>query len=110
VTKAELIELVAERSRLSPRETGRAIEATLALIEEALAAGGAVNLSGFGKFHVGSRGARPGVHPRTGEPIWVESTRVPRFTAGSALKKAVRPPGPSREGVRAPREGVQAGG
>jgi DNA-binding protein HU-beta len=103
VTKAELIELVADRSRLSPREAGRALEATLALIEEALAAGGAVSLSGFGKFHVGSRGARAGVHPRTGEPIWVAATRVPRFTAGSSLKQAVRTPS-------TPREGVQAGG
>jgi DNA-binding protein HU-beta len=90
VTKAELIELVAERGRLSRREAGRGLEATLELIEEALAAGGEVSLSGFGKFHVGRRGARAGVNPRTGEPIWVEATRVPRFTAGSALKKAVR--------------------
>jgi DNA-binding protein HU-beta len=90
VTKAELVELVAQRSRLSRREAARALDAALTLIEESLAAGGEVNLSGFGKFHVGSRGARAGVHPRTGEPIWVEATRVPRFTAGSALKKAVR--------------------
>ncbi len=90
MTKAELIELVAQRSRLSRHEAGRALESTLELIEESLAAGVEISLSGFGKFHVGSRGARAGVHPRTGEPIWVEATRVPRFTAGSSLKKAVR--------------------
>lgn len=90
MTKAELIERVAERSRLSRRDAGRALEATLAVIEESLAAGGEVSLSGFGKFQVSSRGARAGVNPRTGEPIWVEAIRVPRFTAGSGLKKAVR--------------------
>jgi DNA-binding protein HU-beta len=90
VTKAELIELIAERSRLSRREAGRALDATLGLIEESLAGGGEVNLSGFGRFHVGRRAARAGVHPRTGEPIWVEATRVPRFTAGSGLKQAAR--------------------
>jgi DNA-binding protein HU-beta len=98
VTKAELIDLVAERSRLSRRDAGRAIEATLSLIEESLTGGGEVSLSGFGKFHVGIRGARAGVHPRTGEPIWVEATRVPRFTAGSGLKQAVRSPLPGARG------------
>jgi DNA-binding protein HU-beta len=90
VTKAELTDRVAERSRLPRREAGRALDAALGLIEEALAVGGEVNLSGFGKFHVGVRGARAGADPRTGEPIWVEATRVPRFTAGASLKKAVR--------------------
>ncbi len=93
MTKAELIELIAERSRLSRREATRALDATLGLIEEALAADGEVNLSGFGRFHVACRAARAGVHPRTGEPIWVEATRVPRFTAGSALKQAARETG-----------------
>ena len=90
MTKAELIEAVAQRSRLPRREAAQALDATLAVIEESLAAGGEVSLSGFGKFQVASRGARPGVNPRTGEPIWVEAIRVPRFTAGSGLKKAVR--------------------
>lgn len=90
MTKAELIELVAARSRLTRQEAERALDTTLDLIEEALAAGGEISLTGFGKFHVGSRGARAGVNPRTGEPIWIEATRVPRFTAGSGLKKAVR--------------------
>lgn len=90
MTKAELIELVAQRSRLTRREAGRAVDAALAVIEESLAAGGEVSLAGFGRFHVASRGARAGVNPRTGEPIWVAETRVPRFTAGSVLKRAVR--------------------
>jgi len=90
VTKAELIDRVAGRGQLSRREATRAVEATLAVIEEELGAGGEVALSGFGRFHVSSRGARPGVNPRTGEEIWIEATSVPRFTAGTALKRAVR--------------------
>ena len=46
--------------------------------------------SGFGKFHVSDRGARLGVNPRTGERIQVAASRVPRFTAGSGLKSAVK--------------------
>lgn len=88
--KAELIDRVSARGRLPRRDAARAVEAMLSAIEETLAAGGEVALSGFGKFHVSSRSARPGVNPRTGEEIWVEATSVPRFTAGTALKKAVR--------------------
>jgi len=90
VTKAELIDRVSARGQLSRRDAARAVEAMLAAIQETLGAGGEVALSGFGRFHVSSRGARPGVNPRTGEEIWVEATSVPRFTAGTALKKAVR--------------------
>jgi DNA-binding protein HU-beta len=90
MTKAELIDRVAIRGGLSRRDTARAIEATLLVIEETLEAGGEVALSGFGRFHVSGRGARPGINPRTGVEIWIEATSVPRFTAGSALKTAAR--------------------
>ncbi len=90
MTKSELIDLVSQRSRLSRPETARAIEATLEAIEESLAAGGEISLTGFGRFHVGHRAARAAAHPRTGTPIWVAETRIPRFTPGAALKKAVR--------------------
>ena len=46
--------------------------------------------TGFGKFHVANRGAREGRNPRTGETMTIAASRVPRFTAGSGLKKAVK--------------------
>lgn len=90
MTKNEFVEEIAARSSLDRRQTAEALEAALGLIAEALAEGGEVTLTGFGKFHVAERGARQGVNPRTGEPIEIAATRIPRFTAGSALKKAVR--------------------
>ncbi len=90
MTKAELIDRVAARGQISRPDATRAIETALGLIEETLGVGGEVALSGFGRFHVTSRAARPGVNPRTGEEIWIDAVRVPRFTAGSALKKAAR--------------------
>jgi DNA-binding protein HU-beta len=45
--------------------------------------------SGFGKFHISHRNARQGVHPRTGEPIQIAASKVPKFTAGTKLKKSV---------------------
>jgi DNA-binding protein HU-beta len=90
VTKSEFIDRVASEAGLDRKQALDAVDAAIALVERALAAGDEVTLTGFGKFHVAERGARPGVNPRTGEPIQIAATRVPRFTAGAALKKAVR--------------------
>jgi len=90
VTKSELVEHVAGRADLSKADAGRAVEALIDTVEETLRRGSEVNVSGFGKFHVTQRGARQGVNPRTGEPIQIAASRVPKFTAGAGLKKAVR--------------------
>jgi DNA-binding protein HU-beta len=90
VTKSELIDQVADRAELTKSDAGRAVEAVLATVEDALRRGSELTLSGFGKFHVGERSARQGVNPRTGERIQIAASRVPRFTAGSQLKSAVK--------------------
>ncbi len=90
VNKAELTARVASRADLPRSDASRAVDAVWATIEEALRDGGDVSIAGFGKFHVGVRAARAGVNPRTGEPIQIAASRVPRFTAGSGLKGAVR--------------------
>lgn len=90
MTKAEFVDQVADESDLSKTDAGRAVDAMLAVIEETLTRGGDVNFTGFGKFSVADRGARQGVNPQTGERIQIQASRVPRFSAGSALKKAVK--------------------
>jgi DNA-binding protein HU-beta len=90
VTKSELVDQVADRAQLTKQDASRAVDAVLATVEDALRRGSEVAVSGFGKFHVSERGARRGVNPRTGEPIEIAASRVPRFTAGSGLKNAVR--------------------
>jgi DNA-binding protein HU-beta len=90
VTKSELVDQVADRAELTRNDAARAVEALLATVEDALRRGSDITLSGFGKFHVGERGARQGVNPRTGERIQIAATRIPRFTAGSGLKSAVK--------------------
>jgi DNA-binding protein HU-beta len=89
VTKSEFVDQVAARSDLGKAEAGKAVDAMIDVIQETLTRGSDVTFSGFGKFHVADRGARQGVHPRTGEPIQIAASKVPRFTAGSGLKKAV---------------------
>ena len=90
MTKQEFIDRVASETGLAKRDAGRAVEAVFDTIKGELQSGGDVSLTGFGKFHVASRGPRQGVNPQTGERIQIPASRVPRFSAGSALKKAVK--------------------
>ena len=89
MTKAEFVDQVAAESDLGKNEASVAVDAVLTVIEETLTRGGEVNFTGFGKFSVAERGAREGVNPQTGAKIQISASKVPRFSAGSTLKKAV---------------------
>jgi DNA-binding protein HU-beta len=89
MTKSEFVDQVADRAGLTKKDAGDAVEAFLETIEDALKRGSDVSFSGFGKFTVSQRGAREGRNPATGEKIRISASRVPKFTAGAALKKAV---------------------
>ena len=90
MTKSELVDQVANRAALTKQDAAKAVDAVLDAVEDALSRGSEVTVAGFGKFHVSKRGARQGVNPRTGERIQIAASRVPRFTAGSGLKNAVK--------------------
>jgi len=90
VTKSEFVDKVASKANLGKKEAGDAVDAVLETIEITLRSGGDVTFSGFGKFHVAERGAREGRNPQTGERMQIAASRVPRFSAGSGLKKAVK--------------------
>jgi DNA-binding protein HU-beta len=90
LTKQEFIDRIASETGLQKRDATRAVEAVFDTIKSTLASGGDVALTGFGKFHVAERGPRQGVNPQTRERITIPGGRVPRFTAGSALKQAVK--------------------
>jgi DNA-binding protein HU-beta len=90
VTKAELIDEVARRTGQSKKDAGDAVEAVLATISDTLTRGGDVTFTGFGKFTVQNRAARMGVNPRTGQKVQIAATKVPKFSAGSQLKSAVK--------------------
>ena len=90
MTKNEFVDRVAERSGLGKGEAAKAVDAVLESLQEVLSRGGEVNFTGFGKFTVADRSARQGVNPQTGEKIQIAASRVPRFSAGSQLKNAVK--------------------
>ena len=90
MTKQEFVDQVADRAGLSKKDAGDAVDAFLDTVEDALKRGSDVSFSGFGKFSVSQRSAREGRNPATGERIQFAASRVPRFTAGAGLKKAVK--------------------
>ena len=90
MTKQEFIDRVAAKAGLSRREAGRAVDAFLDVVTDALRSGERVSFTGFGRFTVQSRSARVGVNPRSpAERIDIPAGRVPKFSAGSALRQAV---------------------
>ena len=82
---------MARRSGLTARDAGKAVDAFLDTITDTLRGGGDVMFTGFGKFQTQERAARTGVNPRDPSvKVQIPAARVPKFSAGSALKSAVK--------------------
>ncbi len=89
MNKAELVDAVAGAANLSKADAGRAVDAVVETITDALKKGQQVAVVGFGTFSVKHRSARSGRNPRTGDTIKIEASNVPGFKPGKALKDAV---------------------
>lgn len=89
MNKQELVGQVAERTGLARGDAGRAVEAVFDAITLSLAGGEEVRLVGFGSFVVTRRKASTGRNPRTGEPMDIKASAVPKFRVGKGLKDAV---------------------
>ena len=89
MNKAELVEVVARSAGLSKSASEKAVDGAIDAIKGALKRGQSVTLVGFGTFRVGKRAARSGRDPRTGAEIRIQAAKVPKFSAGKALKDAV---------------------
>ena len=89
MNKSELIDAIAEKGGLSKADAGKALDATIASVTEALKSGDTVTLVGFGTFGVKERAARTGCNPQTGATLEIKASKVPSFKAGKGLKDAV---------------------
>jgi DNA-binding protein HU-beta len=89
MTKAELIEKVATKTKVSKADAGRVLSGFLESVTQSLSKGDSVTLVGFGTFSVGKRAARKGRNPQTGASLNIPATKVPRFKSGKDLKEAV---------------------
>ena len=89
MNKTELIAAMVEKSELTKKDAGAALEAFTAAVEDALKAGDKVQLVGFGTFEVKNRPARTGINPQTKKPVKIAASKAPAFKAGRALKDAL---------------------
>lgn len=89
MTKAELVEFMAEKADLTKADATRALDAMMEGVTKGLKKEGKVTLVGFGTFTAKKRAAREGRNPQTGEAVKIAARVVPGFKAGSKLKDAL---------------------
>lgn len=89
MNKRELVRAMAHRMG-DKKSAGEAIDVVVDTIEQAVARGERVTISGFGVFERIERPARFARNPSTGERIRVAETSVPRFRPGNDFKQRVR--------------------
>ena len=87
--KQDLVREVAESTGQSESAATRAVNAVFDSIEQALANGDEVAISGFGTFKVVERSSRQGRNPQTGDPMTIEARKSPVFRPGTQLKRSV---------------------
>ncbi len=89
MNKSDLAAEVAKKTQLSKAKAWEVVSTTFESIRLSLKKGQKVSLIGFGSFLVRNRKARTGRNPKTGETIQIKARKVPAFSAGSELKKAL---------------------
>jgi DNA-binding protein HU-beta len=89
MNKAELIDAIAKESKLTKKDSQKALEALVKSTTKTLKKGKKLTLIGWGSFTVVKRAARTGRNPQTGKPISIKAKNVVKFSVGSKLAKAV---------------------
>ena len=102
MTKAEIVAKVVQEIKISKTAAGKALALITDSIAQSMRKGQKVTLIGFGTFSVVQRKARKGRNPRTGQELKIAAKKVPKFTAGTALKAAAEGKAPKSRAKRAP--------
>lgn len=90
VNKDAIVDSIAAKTDLAKKAVESVVEALQELITNEIRQGNKVTLTGFGTFKVSQRAAREGINPQTKAKIQIPAMTVPKFTAGKALKEAVK--------------------
>lgn len=90
MNKTDLIQLVADKTALSKKDSEKAVNALLDGIMETVAGGDKVQIIGFGTFEKRDRAEKMGRNPSTGEQIRIPATSVPAFKAGKGFKERMK--------------------
>lgn len=86
MTKAELVDAVAEAAGVSKADAERTISAYWDTVVGVVKADGKTSWPGIGSFSASHRAARTGRNPQTGAPVQIAASRAMKFTASSTLK------------------------
>lgn len=90
MNKGQLVDKIAEKTKLSLKDSQAAVNAFVDTVKEALVNGESVSLVGFGTFMVRERAERIGRNPRTKEEVHIPAGKVPAFKAGKSLKDSLK--------------------
>lgn len=86
MNKAQLVEKIAMKMKLSKTQVEQYLDTTITIIEDSVAKGDEVKIVGFGTFSKVKRSSRKGRNPKTGEPVVIPGGAVPRFRPGKDFK------------------------
>jgi integration host factor subunit alpha len=89
LTKAHIVEAIAEQNRFTKKKSMETVETILELIKVSLVSGDDVLISGFGKFCVNAKKERRGRNPATGESIILAPKRVVTFKCSGKLREKI---------------------
>ncbi len=97
MTKAVLVEEVAQVTDLTKKDAEVIVDTVFQCIVDALHRGEKIELRGFGSFRLRQRQPRKGRNPKTGDRVDVPPKKVPYFKPGKDLKERInRGPDPPR--------------
>ena len=90
MNKQDIVAKVAKDTGLKKVTAAAAVDSIIDGITRSLKKGHPVSFVGFGTFKISNRKARVARNPQTGIAFTIPKRRVPRFSAGKALRQAVR--------------------
>ena len=89
MTKADLVEKVAEKTGLTRTDVAVVVDTFLESVRKALETGHNIEIRGFGTFKIKLRKARKARNPRTGDVVPVPDRKVPVFKPSNEFKTMI---------------------
>ncbi|MFQ5607218.1 MAG: HU family DNA-binding protein [Candidatus Zixiibacteriota bacterium] len=89
MTKADLVEKVAERTGLMRTDVSVVVDSFLDTVKKTLEGGHNIEIRGFGTFKIKLRKSRKARNPRTGEVVPVPDRKVPVFKPSNEFKNMI---------------------
>lgn len=89
MNRKELVDAIQKHTLVSRTDVDKVLGSLIQHTQVAVKKGDRVSLVGFGTFERQDRKARTARNPRSGAPVKVKATKVPRFRAGQGFKDVV---------------------